>query len=239
MSDALLEFLFGTLRNAAADLGAIIVTLVLIIVLLAGIAYVLMRRLSQAGINVELRWDAGTEREATDTVLREAQTKPRDAVRCKTSDLTRFDRTRQFLASVQQMIMLSGGVALLIAAIVAFESATPGNGFLLVALLLAGLSLAVFGMAHKQKRQEHDKGFVRSILDDLRGKMTYSVSHAEPEIHSLSQAEMARARDMALSHASLDDISRAVHTQYSTWSPERQQAFQRLLQAALKVRTVA
>jgi hypothetical protein len=232
MSDSLQEAILRALRDIGAEfIGAGLV--LVIILILVFVFYFLMRRLSsQRGVNIRLEWNSDRGQPINRTIenTSDVQNESQNVV----SRPSQSDGLRRTLVIVYRGLVLMGATALLFGAIWAYMSATPGNGLLLVALLLFALSLIAFLSFGKYGQEASGTGTNRSTIDALLSNVKVSTSFATPEVHTLDNSTITRARTMMQQGASLDEICRTVDAQYATWDHVHQQAFQRVIQAALK-----
>src|SRR5687768_15095546 len=90
-------------------------------------------------------------------------------------------------------LMLGGG------AILAYVSATPGNGLLLVSGILAILTLMAGLSISKLDWQDEQAETYRQIGEEMRGLVRFSTSHVHstPEVHRLDVGAVDEAKDMA------------------------------------------
>jgi hypothetical protein len=233
MSDSVRDDILRVLR----DLGDEFIGpgLVLIVILVLALVFSVLIRTGgrRAGVNIRFEWNPGrgpgADRGPTvDNISVVANAN--DAAQPRPS---RLDKLRTILVIVYRGLHLAGAIALLLGAIWAYMAATPGNGLLLVAILLFALSLIAFlsiGQYPAASATQTD----RSAMDELLSKVKVSTSFATPQVHSLDNTAMARGKAMLAQGASLDDICRTIDLQYASWDHARQQAFQRVIGAALR-----
>ena len=227
MSDALGEFLLQVVRDSAAELAGIVFILIAVGLPLALAGYLLFRRMAaRHNVNVSFDW------QGADIPPESASTRPR---RHDPSPADAFE-PRQYLVMVYNVLTLIAALTLLGGAIAAWWVATPGNGLLLVALILAVLALIGFLSIGKYDRQQRRAEEWRGAWDDLASKINVVTSHADPDVHVMDGKAVATARRMAADGASLDDICRATERKFSSWDEPRREAFRRVMQAMLAAR---
>jgi hypothetical protein len=141
MSDSVRDDILRVLR----DLGDEFIGpgLVLIVILVLALVFSVLIRTGgrRAGVNIRFEWNPGRGPGAVrgptvDNISVVANAN--DAAQPRPS---RLDKLRTILVIVYRGLHLAGAIALLLGAIWAYMAATPGNGLLLVAILLFALSL--------------------------------------------------------------------------------------------------
>lgn len=224
MSDALSEFLLQVVRDSAAQFAGIVLILLAVGVPLALAAYLFVRRLSSRhNINVSFDWHG------SDVPPEPGPARPR---RRDPTPADGFD-PRQYLVMVHKVLTLMLALALFGGAVIAWWVATPGNGLLLVALILFTLALIGFLSIGKYDRQQQRAEEWRNVWEDFTSKVNVVTSHANPEVHMMDHKAVATARRMAADGASLDDICRATERKFSSWDEPRREAFRRVMKAML------
>jgi hypothetical protein len=236
MGDPLLELIMRTLRETPAEIVGAALVLVSVLVLWAIFHFLIRRIGSQGGVNIRLdipmrldigrRFTRGPSIEGISDVARANESLGVNAR--QTEDL------RRRLSMVYRGMMLLGAIGLLLGAILAYFAATPGNGLLLVALLLFALSIIALLSTLVYRREERDRELDRSPIDELLENVKVSTSFAGLEVHTLDSSAIARARAMSQQGMSLDEICRTIDVKYGAWDPSHQQAFRNVIQAVLK-----
>ena len=152
------------------------------------------------------------------------------------------------------MILVTVGLA--VGAVAAWWSATPRNGLLLIAGILALLTLMAGLSINKLEWQDQQAETYRGILDEARarfgglratgpdsaGKVTFalgggapvSVEYAEPEVHRVDAATLEEAKRMAADGAAIDDICRMIDPEFDARDELHRGAFRRLAQAMIE-----
>lgn len=130
------------------------------------------------------------------------------------------------------------------ATIAAYVAATPGNGLLLVSMLLAAVTLIVGMHLHKIYRR-----FARPRIDPARAVPTDLASWlgaallnkaqvrwelGSPQVHSIDRETLTRAQAMLAEGRSLEEVCRSIDSGYDSWSAPRRQAWQAVLRAAVE-----
>lgn len=226
MSDTLEEVLAKALHQAGAELGGLVLVLLLVGAPVLVALYVLIRRIaSRRGVNLDVQWKAGS--------LDQRSTPASRPVQATEDDPSQPFDPRRVLVTAYKVLTLTAALALLAGTILAYRAATPGNGLLLLALILGGLSIIAFLSIDKLDRQESEAKTYSGIVDDLLSQVQVSTLHAKPTVYSIDEQGLARAREMSRQGASLDEICRAISDDYAAWPPQQQEAFQRVMQAVL------
>lgn len=157
---------------------------------------------------------------------------------------------RETLKLVYKVIMILVTIGLAIGAAAAWRYSTPGNGLLLVAGILAILTLMAGLSINKLKWQDRQAETFRGIVDDVRsrfgrtdskGNVTFNfgsggpfnVEYPDPEVHRVDQTMLDEAKRMAASGASVDDICRKIDPDHDAHNPSHQEAFRRVVQAMI------
>ena len=120
-------------------------------------------------------------------------------------------------------------------AVLAYASATPGNGLLLVAGILALLTLIAGLSINKLDWQDQQAEAYRQIGEDIRDriKLATRYSYAEPEVHHLDAAMVEEAKRMAAEGAPIDDICTAIDPGHGGHEPAHREAFRRVVRAMI------
>jgi hypothetical protein len=137
---------------------------------------------------------------------------------------------------------------LLTLTVLAYRDSTPGTGDVLLSIVLAVVTLLAAARLLEIDRR-HDRepdpalkaALHEAIQGDLSGKIQEALSGgvkvkwnvSSPEVHRIDEDGLALARSMADKGKSIDDICRAMDSDYASWSPPHQQAFRNVMQAAL------
>lgn len=126
-------------------------------------------------------------------------------------------------------LMLAGG------AILAYLNATTANGLLLIAGILAILTLMAGLSITKLDRQDEQAETYRQIGHDIRNLVSVSTTHtfAEPEVHRVDQAALEQARQMDQDGASIDAICRLIDPGHDGHHLTHQEAFRKMVRAML------
>lgn len=230
MSDELRAFMMQFLERAGASLLATALTVILASVAVVMVGYFLIRRMaSRRGVNVTLQWRAdGTLPDPVPgNEIELPAYRPQRAGNSQGFDL------RRSLAAVSRTLTTLASLALLAGAGFAYWYATPANMLLLPAGILFILSFIVFASIGKYERNERSAEEWRGLWDEFRSKVHVTTHGGGSEVHHLNQAALATAQRMAQVGSPLDDICKAVEPGYSTWDILHQEAYRRVLQAAL------
>jgi len=173
-----------------------------------------MRRLgSQRGINIRFEWNSDRGQPAIRGSTIENISDAQNANQGAVSRPSKSDNLRRTLVTVYRGLVLMGAIVLLLGAIWAYMTATPGNGLLLVAILLFALSLIAFLSVGKFGQEASGTGTNRSTIDELLSNVKVSTSFAAPEVHTLDNSTIARARELMQQGASLDEIGQVLRHQ--------------------------
>ena len=126
-------------------------------------------------------------------------------------------------------LVLGGG------AVLAYVSATPANGLLLVSGILALLTLIAGLSITKLDDQDRQAETYRQIGQDNRGLVKFSTHHVtvEPEVHRVDVAALEEARRMDREGASIDAICRLIDPGHDGNDPIHQSAFRKMVRAML------
>ncbi len=126
-------------------------------------------------------------------------------------------------------LMLGGGAAL------AYVSATPANGLLLISGILALLTLIAGLSITKLGDQDKQAETYRQIGQDFRRlvKVSTNRTYAEPEVHRVDPAALEQARRMDQEGASIDAICRLIDPGHDGHDPAHQAAFRKMVRAML------
>lgn len=157
---------------------------------------------------------------------------------------------RQVLKLIYKAAMIAATVGLVTLAYILYRTATPGNGQLLVSGILAILALMAFLSINKLDWQDDEAETYRSILDDMRARFPVSikfggtidpatnpaatVTFAEPEVHRVDTATLDEAKRMAAEGTPIDEICRRIDPAHGTHDPAHQEAFRRVVRAAIE-----
>lgn len=146
------------------------------------------------------------------------------------------DRARDLFKRIYKIGMILVTLGLGAGAALAYVSATPGNGLLLVSGILAILTLMAGLSISKLDEQDEQAETYREIGQDIRRLVSFSTSHsiADPEVHRVDATTLEKAKRMAAEGASIDEICRVVDPAYDGHDPAYQAAFRRVVQAMLQ-----
>ncbi|HXG81345.1 MAG TPA: hypothetical protein VNJ05_06050 [Sphingomicrobium sp.] len=165
-----------------------------------------------------------------------------------------MEDVRQLFKAIYKAVMILVTVAFAIGAVAAWWYSTPANQLMLVAGILAILTLIAGLSINKLEWQDERAGTLRSIIDDFRekspvtlsfgqgGKMqlgikdgaNVSVQYAEPEVHRVDKTLLAEARDMHRRGEPIEAICRLIDPAFDGHDEMHQQAFRRMVQAMLE-----
>ena len=158
--------------------------------------------------------------------------------------------------------MIAATVALVTLAYLAYRTATPGNGQLLISGILALLALITFLSIPKLDWQDEEAAQYRAIFDDMRARFPISIqfgrppthrsqagatggvfpnesamtmhSFADPEVHRISGATLEEARRMDSEGRPIDDICRMIDGDHDLHDPTHQEVFRRLVRTVIE-----
>lgn len=160
--------------------------------------------------------------------------------------------------------MIFATVGLVALAYIAYRTATPGNGQLLISGILGILALLAFLSISKLDWQDQQAETYRSIFNDIRNRFPVSVRFssgngparqffhtgpanreasptfpvnigvAEPEVHSVCSDTLEEAKRLAAEGASIDDICRIIDNDHDRHDPVHQEAFRRVVQVMIE-----
>lgn len=249
MSEGLQQFA-NALKGAGADFAFTALLLIAVGLPVALAAYVLLRRVAtKHGVDISFKWTLGDK--ADETSPFESRPSRRDAnlaaperPASRIGDpaatpqapawLKALDSVQRFLETLHTVMVTFGAIALAVGAFFAFRHATPGNGLALVGGILSLLALIVFLSADKQDRQRREAQAWGDALGSLLRNVKVSTVHAPSQVFRLDQHRLDAARRMINDGASLEDICRAVEPDFPAWDAWKQDAFRRMLEAALE-----
>lgn len=145
------------------------------------------------------------------------------------------DSARSLFKRIYKIGMIVVTLTLGGGAVLAYLSATPGNGLLLVAGILALLTLIAGLSINKLEWQDQQAETYRQIGEEIRGriKLATRYSYAEPEVHRVDAAMVEEAKRMAGEGASIDDICTAIDPGHGAHDPAHQEAFRRVVRAMI------
>jgi hypothetical protein len=154
--------------------------------------------------------------------------------------------------------MIAATTVLLALAYLAYRTATPGNGQLLICGILLILALIAFLSIWKLDWQDEQAETYRGIFHEMRSLMPKSITvtrsrpasgsssewstpegtpvsiqFAGPEVHRMDADAVETARRMAAEGRSIEDVCRFVDPGYDGQDELYQTAFKRLVQAML------
>jgi hypothetical protein len=163
---------------------------------------------------------------------------------------------RETLKLIYKVTMIVVTAALAAGAVAAWWYATPANGLLLVAGILAILTLIAGLSINKLEWQDQQAEGYREIADDIRtglgqlrsvrgagsdgmvkfsfGTVPVDVEVAEPEVHRVDPAMLDEAKRMAAAGAPIDNICRTIDPAHDSHEPVHQEAFRRVVRAMIE-----
>lgn len=164
---------------------------------------------------------------------------------------------RETLKRIYRITMIGVTVVFGIATAAAYFSATSGNGLLLVAMIMAVLTLMAGLSIFKLDWQDEEAKAYRGIAQDLitrfgrpqlsdgigaiarpgtggdsRFQFTFQV--AEPEVHRVDAAGLDDAKRMAAAGAPIDDICRSIDPDHEGHDAAHQEAFRKIVRAMIE-----
>ncbi|HUE79435.1 MAG TPA: hypothetical protein VMN38_07375 [Sphingomicrobium sp.] len=120
--------------------------------------------------------------------------------------------------------------------ILAYISATPGNGLLLISGILALLTLVTGLSISKLDDQDRKAETYRQIGEDIRKlvKVSTTYGYAEPEVHRVETATVEHAKRMAGEGAPIDDICTMIDPDHIDHDATHQEAFRKVVRAMIE-----
>jgi hypothetical protein len=165
---------------------------------------------------------------------------------------------RDILKLIYKCCMIAATITLLALAFLAYRTATPGNGQLLISGILMILALMSFLSIWKLDWQDEQAETYRGILGEMRslipnsininkgglpagGKSEWttaegtpvSIQFAAPEVYRLDADAVEAAKRMAAEGRPIDDICRLIDPGYDGQDAMYQTAFQQVVRAML------
>jgi hypothetical protein len=140
---------------------------------------------------------------------------------------------RETFKLIYKILMILVTIGLAIGAAAAWWYATPGNGLLLIAGILAILTLLSGLSIKKLEWQDQQTRQFASIVDDMRSNVKLSFSHSDPEVHLVDNAAFNRAKAMAASGEPIDEICRMIDPGHDRHDPAHQEALRRVVTAMI------
>ena len=137
---------------------------------------------------------------------------------------------------------------LLALTVLAYRDSTPGTGDVLLSIVLAIATLIAAARLLEIDRRHHrepDPALTAALHEAVHGELSSKIREAlsggvkvewnvaAPQVHRIDEDGLALARSMADKGKSIDEICRAMDSDYAGWSPPHQQAFRNVMQAAL------
>lgn len=137
---------------------------------------------------------------------------------------------------------------LLALTILAYRDSTPGTGDVLLSIILAVVTLMAAARLLEIDRKHHrepDPALKAALHEAIQGDLSIKIHEAlssgvkvewnvsSPEVHRIDEEGLALARSMSDEGKSLDEICRAVESNFAGWSLPHQQAFRNVMKAAL------
>lgn len=146
------------------------------------------------------------------------------------------DRARSLFKAIYKAGMVLVTLTLGGLAILAYVSATTGNGLLLISGILALLTLIAGLSISKLDDQDARAETYRQIGQDIRNLVKVSTHHVhtEPEVYRVDASGLEDARRMASEGVPIDDICRAIDPGHDHHDPVHQQAFRKIVQAMIE-----
>ena len=146
-----------------------------------------------------------------------------------------MENARNLIKLIYKVGMILVTLVLGGAAVLAYVSATPGNGLLLVSGILAVLTLIVGLSISKLDERDRRADIRAQIGQDIRGLVNVSTHrvYAEPEVHRVDLTALEEARRMDREGASIDAICRLIDPGHDVNDPAHQAAFRQMVRAML------
>ncbi len=146
-----------------------------------------------------------------------------------------MDKARSLFKLVYKVVMILVTLMLGGGAVLAYVSATVGNGLLLVSGILALLTLMAGLSITKLDDLDRQAEAFREVGQDMRKLVKVSTHHvhAEPEVHRVDMAALEQARRMDREGASIDSICRLIDPAHDANDPAHQEAFRKMVRAML------
>src|SRR5438094_10497526 len=142
MSGSLQDAILRVMRDIGAEFIGAGLVLVIILILVIVVYFLMRRASSQRGIKIRVDWNSDRGQQANRTIenISDVENERQNVV----SRPSQLDGLRRTLVNVYRGLVLMGATGLLCGAIWVYMMATPGNGLLLVALVLFALSVIAF-----------------------------------------------------------------------------------------------
>lgn len=120
-------------------------------------------------------------------------------------------------------------------AVLAYLSATPGNGLLLISGILGVLTLMSGLSISRLDDQDARAETWGEIGSDIRNLVKVSIhpTYAEPEVHRVDTAKVEEAKRMSSNGVPIDDICGMIDPDHHAHDPAHQEAFRRIVQAMI------
>ena len=146
-----------------------------------------------------------------------------------------MDNARNIFKLLYKVCMILVTLALAGGAVLAYVSATPANGLLLISGILAVLTLMAGLSISKLDDRDKQAETYRQIGQDIRRLVKVSTHHVtpEPEVHRVDLAALEEARLMNQQGASIDVICRLIDPGHDGNDPVHQAAFRKMVRAML------
>ena len=146
-----------------------------------------------------------------------------------------MESARDILKRIYKIGMILITLAFGGGAVLAYISATPGNGLLLISGILALLTLIAGLSITKLDDQDARAETYRQIGEDIRKLVKVSTHqvYAEPEVHRVDMALLEQARQMDRAGASIDAICKLIDPGHDNRDPAHQDAFRKMVRAML------
>lgn len=141
---------------------------------------------------------------------------------------------RTILKRIHRILSTFIALALLAGAALAWWTATPGNGLLLVSYLLGALSLIAFLSIPKREDRDRPATAHLSLFGDMRQLIEVATKVAPPVVRSMTSETVALAARMRREDATLNSICAAVEPEYAAWDSAQQEAFRHIIEAILQ-----
>lgn len=146
-----------------------------------------------------------------------------------------MESARSLFKLIYKVAMILVTLAFGAGAVLAYMSATPGNGLLLVCGILAFLTLFAGLSITKFDDQDKRAETYRQIGQDIRRLVKVSThrSYSEPEVHRVDTLVLEQAREMDRQGASIDSICKLIDPGHDNHDPAHQEAFRKMVRAML------
>jgi hypothetical protein len=146
-----------------------------------------------------------------------------------------LESARSLLKLIYRIGMTLVTLVLAAGTVLAYVSATPANGLLLVSGILAILTLMAGVSIPKLDWRNEQAERLGQIGAEFRELVQLSTSHVhtEPEVHRVDSGTVDEARRMAAGGAPIDDICQMIDPAHEGNDRFHQDAFRRIVQAMI------